>query len=55
MIAKKGADYWHERAEQARTLARTYADPAARAAMNSLAESYDLLARIAARNETKEE
>jgi hypothetical protein len=49
MPAKLGAEYWHERAEEARTHAEQTSDPTARRTLLDTAENYEQLAEQAER------
>jgi hypothetical protein len=50
-MAERNAQYWRDRAEEARVLAQLMANAAARDAMLRIAQGYDRLAARAARNE----
>ena len=47
MPDRKGAEYWHDRAEEARTQASEMRNPAARRTLLEIAENYDQLAEQA--------
>lgn len=47
MPARLGADYWRERAEEARAQASEMKDPAAKRALFEIARSYERLAEQA--------
>jgi hypothetical protein len=49
MPTKLGAEYWHERAEEARAHAEQMSDPAARRTLLDIAENYEQLAAQAER------
>jgi hypothetical protein len=49
------ARHWRQRAENARAMAETFADPGAKRLMRGIADSYDLLAERAERRRDRNE